>query len=788
VAKVVICPSCQYRGSIPDEVQAKRIRCPKCKESFDVAAATQSGAPPAKRPAPAKRPEAAVNTAFDDLDSVEPLPSVSTSGTRRAPAGPGRNAGSGQSPMVYAAVGVGGLAVVLLGVVLVVVLTRGGGEAPSRASAPSDLTQSDSPAPSTSRANVIQPVAATASDTSADSPASSTEDAPSAVSTASAAPDSEQIMRRLKDATVYLKHKIAGRTLSSGTGFVIEVRGDTVLLATNRHVAVFDVSEVPPSLVPKGSTLEFEAVFRSGQGPQKEQALPAEIIAADTSGEFQTDLAILVVRGVKKPPTPISVFAKSDTTEGMAYAAAGFPFGGMLNSASAEKNNPTVTTPFGHISRRILDKDGQLELFQVDGSLQPGNSGGPIVEEKTGKLIGLAVAKLGSVDTIGLVIPAEELRRLLAGRIGALDLTLKTLNQTSANLDIKAEIVDPKGLVKNVVVHAAPASAGTISPNADGSYPPLPNTKGVELRRDPKGPMASGQVQVTLSGQGAAARKILVQTAHRDLRGNMVYSKPKEIDLPEKPGRIAMSNENLKILRTFQRKSFSMLPPLVDPEKDCKLVKSEDDMKIKIEIPGGKVRTLAPYVVQRINKRKALHNAPMSLIDVEGDFAVLVEVTGEISAGATLPKDRQGNNIPFTFQAAGLLLYQDKDNFVRLERSAGVAVDTLQPIHKVLFEVVKDGKLVPNQNYPPVPDGPVYLLLVRRKGRVMCGASLNLGTPPQPFKLIELDLPKKIKVGLSASNISAKPFSAQFENFALISNETQLDAMFTEPEKGQTKE
>ena len=33
--------------------------------------------------------------------------------------------------------------------------------------------------------------------------------------------------------------------------------------------------------------------------------------------------------------------------------------------------------------------------------------------------------------------------------------------------------------------------------------------------------------------------------------------------------------------------------------------------------------------------------------------------------------------------------------------------------------------------------------------------------------MIELDLPKKVKVGLSASNISAKPFTAKFENFAL---------------------
>jgi S1-C subfamily serine protease len=776
VAKVVICPSCQSKGSIPDDAQPARIRCPKCKQTFDTGAASQSSSGTPKRPAAAKRPSAAVS-AFDDVESVQPLPTLtsSSSGSRRV-AGAAAHQISGQSPIMYAVLGVGGLAVALLLVVLVVVLTRGGGE-PAAKVGRADVVQNDSPAPAIEPVAAVTPIAL----------AASSAESVSAGSSATAVPDSDQIMSRLKDATVYLKHKVNGRTLSSGTGFVIEVRGDTVILATNRHVAVFDESEVPPSLMPKGSKLEFEAVFRSGQGPQKEQALPAQIVAADTSGDFQTDLAILAVQGVKKPPTPISVFAKSETTEGMAYAAAGFPFGGLLNSASSDKkSNPTVTTPFGHISRRILDKEGQLELFQVDGSLQPGNSGGPIVEEKTGKLIGLAVAKLGSVDTIGLVIPADELRRVLAGRVGALDLTLKTLDKQNASLVIKAQIIDPKGNVKDVIVHAAPASV-SVTPNTDGTYPPLPNTTGVELQRDPKVAMASGKVQVALSGEGAAARKILVQTAHRDTRGKLVYSKPREIELPEKPGRVAMSNEMMKTLRTIQRKTFSMLGPLIDPEKDCKITKSDDDLKIKIDIPGGKVRSLAPYIVNRLNKKKPLHNAPMSLIDVDGDFAALVEITGEISAGTNLPKDRQGNNIPFTFQSAGLLLYQDKDNFVRIERSAGVDVERLQPIHKVLFEVVKDGKHVENQNYPPVPEGPVYLLLMRRKGKVMVGATVNLAVPPQPVGLVELDLPTKVKVGLSASNISAKPFTANFENFALFNDVTQIDAMFSEPTPEEKK-
>ena len=380
------------------------------------------------------------------------------------------------------------------------------------------------------------------------------------------------------------------------------------------------------------------------------------------------------------------------------------------------KGNPGVTITGGRISRLVKDDHGLLDLFQVDGSMQPGNSGGPVVEEKTGKFIGVVVAKVGSVDTIGFVVPADHVRRALDGRIGGLMLTLKDIRPDSASIQVKAQIVDPKAKVKDVLVHVAPASAGSISPNGDGTWPPLPNTTGVQLQRDPKFAMASGDVQVTLSGQGDAARKILIQTAHRNLQGKLVYSKPKEVDLPKKPGPIVDLGEMMKLLKSAERSTITMLGPLVDPEKDCTLVKNEDEMKITIKVPGGKIRTLAPMIHQRFNKKKPLHNAPMAMIDVEGDFIALVDVTGDIQAGAKLPKDRQGNDLVFTFQGAGLLLYQDKDNFIRLERTAGVSIDDLQPIHKVLFEVVKEGKQVGNHVYPPVPEGRSILCWPAEKG------------------------------------------------------------------------
>ena len=423
-------------------------------------------------------------------------------------------------------------------------------------------------------------------------------------------------------------------------------------------------------------------------------------------------------------------------------------------------------------SRR--DAYGQLALLQVDGSLQPGNSGGPIIDEKSGKLLGVAVAKVGSVDTIGFVVLADEVRRALAGRFGSFDLTLQSSSQQgTANLLVEALLVDPHLQVGGVVVRAAPAlSVGKFSPNGDGVWSPLPNTKPFELQSRP--PQAGRH----RAGPGRDqrhrlhARKIMIQAAHRDLRGRLVYSKPQEVLLPDQPGPIRASADLARLIKAFGPKSMSLLGPLIDPSKDCRLDKDDQNFRFKIDIPG-KLHTLSPELVAR--KNQPLHNSPMTLTEVEGDFAAIVEVTGDINPGPTPPNDRQVRTLPFTVQSAGLIIYQDKNNFFRLERAGSIFSKTLRPVHRLIIEAVKDGKQAMNPIYLDVPEADTLLILERRKGRIRCMFSPNQGRQIVPFRAFALDLPPKVKIGLSASNISAQPFSATFENFTLISDITKMD-------------
>jgi hypothetical protein len=108
-----------------------------------------------------------------------------------------------------------------------------------------------------------------------------------------------------------------------------------------------------------------------------------------------------------------------------------------------------------------------------------------------------------------------------------------------------------------------------------------------------------------------------------------------------------------------------------------------------------------------------------------------------------------------------------------------VIIDGLQPVHRLLIEAVKNGiEAEGGHIYLNIPEGNTMLLVIKRKGRVRCLFSPDGGNSMAVFREFELDLPQKVKVGLSAANLSAKPFTATFENFAILNDATKIDSEF----------
>jgi hypothetical protein len=240
--RIVFCPSCQAKGSVPDGATIARIRCPKCNESFAVDQSTASS-PSRSMRAPEKPSKRTGNSAFDDLASAEPEPvHLSGKAPRSSAALPPAHSGgsSGQSPLIYAIMGGSGVAVVALLAVIVILMSRGG-DAPPRPAA------SDAPAP---KLNVAAAAAAEETPAPAPQPLAVASPVASAIAepadmsipgaTPQPAPDHQTVINRLKNASVYIVLKVDGKPISTGSGFAIEAAGDRVLIATNRHVVVPD--------------------------------------------------------------------------------------------------------------------------------------------------------------------------------------------------------------------------------------------------------------------------------------------------------------------------------------------------------------------------------------------------------------------------------------------------------------------------------------------------------------------------------------------------------------------
>lgn len=197
-----------------------------------------------------------------------------------------------------------------------------------------------------------------------------------------------------------------------GTGFVVG-RGSQV--ATNAHV-------VPESADPDGPILIVQARGSNGELQLRRAQL--------ANRDKEHDLAVLRIEG---PALPALALANSDAVrEGQSVGFTGFPIGGALGfSPVTHRGIVSSITPIAlpggnaqQLNQRLIRqlKSGAFNIFQLDATAYPGNSGSPVFDIESGEVIGVInmvfikgskEAALTAPSGISYAIPANFLNELL---------------------------------------------------------------------------------------------------------------------------------------------------------------------------------------------------------------------------------------------------------------------------------------------------------------------------------------------------------------------------------------
>lgn len=233
---------------------------------------------------------------------------------------------------------------------------------------------------------------------------------------------------RVKQATVFLRVKMADGTQASGSGFFGCKEARNIVL-TNAHV-VGMLS--PDSLRP----MDVEVVVNSGEA--NEWKTKARVLGVDRS----SDLAVLDIgTPAQTIPNPLPVRTAGGLRELDEVYVFGFPLGEQLGKE--------ITIRPASVSSLRRNKDGILQRVQVNGGMDPGNSGGPVVDN-SGVVVGVAVSGIPGRQ-INFAIPGERVDAILNGRIA--ELIVQQPYFTPDNrvaLPLVMDMIDPRNLIKEV--------------------------------------------------------------------------------------------------------------------------------------------------------------------------------------------------------------------------------------------------------------------------------------------------------------------------------------------------
>lgn len=219
-----------------------------------------------------------------------------------------------------------------------------------------------------------------------------------------------------------------------GTGFIVDSNG---LIVTNGHV----VSE-------RGA--EYSVILQDGT------SYPVSKISIDEVN----DLAVLEIEASNLPV--VSLGDSSNIKVGQKAIAIGNALGRFSNTVtvgviSGIARQLTATSAFG--GEKTFE-----EVIQTDAALNPGNSGGPLLN-LAGQVIGINVATTRGADNIGFAIPVNTLKPILEGYLkeGRIIRPYLGISYNVISKDISRLRNLPQGIYVTRVFPNSPASLAGIT-------------------------------------------------------------------------------------------------------------------------------------------------------------------------------------------------------------------------------------------------------------------------------------------------------------------------------------
>lgn len=232
-----------------------------------------------------------------------------------------------------------------------------------------------------------------------------------------AAPSLPDLVDRIRPAVVGVgvTHPLAApRHRLGATGFAI---GDGLTIVTNSHVV--------SGMAQQDDKTRLVVFVGRGSSPS---VRPATVLRDDP----EHDLALLRITGDPIPTLPLA--ADASVREGTEILFTGFPIGGVLGLYPVTHHGivssvvplaipqPSAAALSAAQIRRL---QRPFDIYQLDATAYPGNSGSPLVDRHSGEVVGIVnsvLAKQGresalkDPSAITYAIPIRFLRALLPAR------------------------------------------------------------------------------------------------------------------------------------------------------------------------------------------------------------------------------------------------------------------------------------------------------------------------------------------------------------------------------------